>query len=125
MKNIAMFSLVLTSILSSISIPASAHHSFAMFDQTKSLTIKGKVLKVVWKNPHTYLAMEVRQPNGELVKYVLEGSSPNELVRWGWKLDTVKDGDTITAHIFVLRDGRPGGLLHRITTANGKSYYAQ
>jgi hypothetical protein len=125
MKGSGLFSLALGGILMGLGAPAVAHHSFAMFDQTRPLTIKGTVVKLQWQNPHTYLAMKVKDAAGDTKGYLLEGSSPNELLRWGWKLDSVKVGDTITAQIYPLRDGRPGGLLFKVTTANGATYHAQ
>jgi hypothetical protein len=125
MKRLRPFSLALTTILMGLGAPALAHHSFAMFDQTKPLTIKGTVVKLQWRNPHVYIAMKVKDSSGQTAGYLLEGSSPNELLRWGWKLDSVKVGDIVTAQIYPLRDGRPGGLLFKVITANGDSFHAQ
>lgn len=105
-------------------VPVSAHHSYAMFDRKQPLTLTGRVTQVQWKNPHAYVFMEARGPDGVTRRYLLECSSPNELVRWGWKANTVKSGDIITADLYMLRDGRPGGLLFKMTTADGKAYHA-
>lgn len=125
MRGSELFSLALAGAMICVGTPAVAHHSFAMFDQTKPLTIKGTVGKLQWRNPHTYLSIKVKDASGKTMDYVLEGSSPNELLRWGWKLDSVKVGDIVTVQIYPLRDGRPGGLLFKVTTADGKSYHAQ
>src|ERR1041384_4333546 len=98
---------------------ANAHHSFAMFDKTKFITIKGTVRKVEWKNPHTYLFVDAPDGHGETKLYALEGSSPNELGRWGWKINSVKAGDAVSVGIFPLKDGQPGGLIYSVTLANG------
>jgi len=75
-------------------VPAEAHHSFAMFDKTKLVSIKGSVSKVEWTNPHAYLF--VVNPAAPTKIYAFECSSPNELNRWGWKANTIKVGDTVT-----------------------------
>jgi len=98
---------------------ADAHHSFAMFDKSKFTTIKGVVRKVEWKNPHTYLFLDVPDGHGASTLYALEGSSPNELGRWGWKMSTIKTGDTVTVGLFPLRDGQSGGLIYSVTLQNG------
>jgi hypothetical protein len=98
---------------------AVAHHSFAMFDKTRFLTIKGTVRKIEWANPHAYLHVEVPEGNGESKQYSIECSSPNELSRWGWKINTVKVGDQVTVALYPLRNGERGGLLFSVTLANG------
>jgi uncharacterized protein DUF6152 len=98
---------------------ALAHHSFAMFDKTKFVTIAGTVLKIEWANPHAYLQVQVPGSNGTSTLYAIECSSPNELSRWGWKYNSVKVGDHISAGIYPLRNGQPGGLLFSVTLANG------
>jgi hypothetical protein len=100
--------------------PAGAHHSFAMFDKSKFATLKGAVVKLEWSNPHIYLYLAT--PDGQAggtAQYTFEGSSPNELNRWGWKINTIKVGDAVTVDYFPLRDGRPGGLIYSVTTSSG------
>ncbi len=98
---------------------AQAHHSFAMFDQSKFSTVKGTVRKIEWANPHTYLYVEVPDSNGGSVLYAIECASPNILNRWGWKINTVKVGDQVTVGLYPLRNGERGGLLFSVTLANG------
>lgn len=98
---------------------AHAHHSFAMFDKTRYLTLKGVVQKLEWANPHTYLFLQVPGKDGRNVLYTIECSSPNELSRWGWKYNMVKMGDTVTVGMFPLRDGERGGLLYSVTLSDG------
>ncbi|MEP7310989.1 MAG: DUF6152 family protein [Pseudomonadota bacterium] len=104
--------------------PASAHHSYSMFDKNKPLTISGVVSRVEWKNPHTYFVVDAPAPDGKMQRYLLEGSSPNELIRWGWKPNTIKVGDKVTVDLYLLRDGRPGGLFFKLTTAAGAVFHA-
>lgn len=96
-----------------------AHHSFAMFDKEKFLTLEGTVRKVSWRNPHIVLYIDVTDDKGEKQTYALEGSSPNELGRWGWKKNSVKAGDAVSVGMFPLRNDEPGGLIFSVTLPNG------
>ncbi len=107
-------------LMSLVAAPlALAHHSFAMFDKTQFKTISGVVKKVEWANPHAYLYIQTSGSQGEDELYSIECSSPNELTRWGWKVNTVKVGDKVTVGLYPLRSGQHGGLLFSVTLANG------
>ena len=99
---------------------ALAHHSFAMFDNTRSITLHGKVAVFQWTNPHRYLEVDAEQPGGGTRHYTLEMTSINMMSRGGWTSRTVKSGDVVTAIVAPLRDGRPGGLLLELTLPNGR-----
>ncbi|MEP7247638.1 MAG: DUF6152 family protein [Gammaproteobacteria bacterium] len=99
--------------------PAEAHHSFAMFDKTQPVTVKGVVRKIEWTNPHVYFFMEAKDAKGVTSEYAIECGSINLLTRKGWKVNTIKVGDKIAAGIFPLRSGQPGGLLDSVTLPNG------
>ena len=99
---------------------ALAHHSFAVYDHTRSLNLKGTVTKWQWSNPHAYLDIDVRDADGAVKHYTLEGTSINMLQRTGWKSNMIKAGDQITAVAAPLLSGEPGGLLLEITLANGE-----
>lgn len=98
---------------------AVAHHSFAMFDKTKYVSLKGVIRRLEWSNPHAYLYVEVPGKSGTVHLWTIECSSPNELSHWGWHYGTVKVGDTVTIGLFPLRDGSPGGLVYSVTLPNG------
>ena len=75
----------------------SAHHSTAAeFDTGKPITFTGTVKKVQWMNPHIYTHVEVKSADGGTLIYRVEGGPPNALYRQGWRMDTLKVGDTIT-----------------------------
>ena len=99
---------------------AFAHHSFAVFDHTRSLTLKGTVTRWQWSNPHAYLDIDVRDADGVVKHYTLEGTSINMLQRTGWRSNMIKAGDQVTAVAAPLLNGDPGGLLLEITLANGE-----
>jgi hypothetical protein len=103
-----------------IAAPALAHHSFAMFDNTRSVTLHGKVTAYQWTNPHSYLEVDAEDGNGGTKHYTMEMTSPNMLHRGGWSSRTVKAGDVVTAVMSPLRDGQAGGLLLELTLPNGK-----
>jgi hypothetical protein len=117
MKLKALFLLPLAAI--AFAAPGSAHHSFAMFDNTRSVTLHGKVTDYQWTNPHAYLSIDAEDGKGGTKHYVMEMTSPNMLHRGGWSSRTVKAGDVVTAVMSPLRDGQPGGLLLALTLPNG------
>jgi len=99
--------------------PLAAHHSFAMFDSVNRTTITGTVTRFEWTNPHVFIEVDVPGPNGEVKHWSVELGSPSILQRSGWKFSDVKPGQKITAIVNPLRDGRPGGMLYRLTLADG------
>ena len=99
---------------------ASAHHSGAMFDREKQVTITGTVTEFTWTNPHASFRVDVPNAAGKVESWAIEMNSPNNLVHAGWKRSTLKLGDKVTVKINPLRDGRPGGLYIGITLPDGK-----
>ena len=98
-----------------VSAPAVAHHSFAMFDQTRQVTVNGTVKEFQWTNPHAFI--EVVDPSGKL--WSVELNSPNNLIRQGWKRTAMKPGDKVSVVINPLRDGQAGGLFNAVTLPDG------
>lgn len=98
---------------------AMAHHSFAVYDHTKTINLSGTVTKWQWSNPHAYLDIEVKEGN-EVKHYVLEGTSINMLQRMGWRSNMIKAGDNVKVVFSPLLNGQPAGLLLEITLANGE-----
>jgi hypothetical protein len=91
-------------------VPALAHHSFAMFDTSKQVTLSGSVTSFEWTNPHSYIEIDV--PEGGAVKHwSIEMGSPSILRNSGWKHNTLMPGDKVTLIINPLKNGNPGGLL--------------
>ena len=103
-----------------LSVPASAHHSFAMFDAEKTVTLKGTVKEFEWTNPHSWLRITVEdQTTGKAMQWALEMGSPGQQARVGWKPDSVKPGDIVTVSIHPLKDGSRGGQFLFATLPNG------
>jgi hypothetical protein len=99
--------------------PASAHHSFAMFDRNKQVTLTGTVRQFQWTNPHSWLQLDV-QSGRNTVEWSVELGSPNTLVRQGWRRTTFKAGDRVTVVINPMRDGSNGGAFVSATNSAGK-----
>lgn len=89
--------------------PAQAHHSFAMFDRAKQVTLKGTVKAFQWTNPHIFIQVMVPGEAGPAQEWSIEGASPNMLYRQGWDNKTFKEGDAVTLVVNPLKSGARGG----------------
>lgn len=100
---------------------ASAHHSFAMFDQATAKTLVGTVKEVQWTNPHIWVQVLVPDPKtGAPAEWSIEGGSPNGLTRQGWRRYSIKQGDSIEITIHPLKDGTNGGSMMK-ALVNGQA----
>ena len=106
----------------SVASPALSHHSHAMFDHNKEITITGTVTEFVFRNPHVFLYIDARNEKGETQNYWVEMSNLPNMIRRGIGQSTFKAGDKVTVHVHPLKDGRPGGSYVTITDAAGKTY---
>ena len=103
-------------------VPASAHHSFAMFDAAKEVTMSGTVKEFEWTNPHSWLRVTVNdQKTGKPVLWALELSSPARLTTMGMHADTVKAGDVVSVTFHPMKDGTRGGQFMSAKLPNGKN----
>ncbi len=106
-------------LLGVLPMVAAAHHSFAMFDMQKDMTLSGTVTSFQWQSPHTWLQVQVAGGGGQSVEWSLEMGAPGMLYRNGWRQKSVKPGDKVTVVIHPLRDGRPGGSVVSAILADG------
>lgn len=104
--------------------PALAHHSFATFDATKHATVEGTVKELQWSNPHSWLLLLVPTGDGKTTEYIIEGNSPNVLLRLGWTKNTLKAGDKVKVGIVPQRNGGPGGWLESVVLSDGRTLRA-
>src|SRR5438067_6066468 len=96
------------------------HHSFAMFDTTKPVTLAGTVTAFEWTNPHAYIELDVPGEGGASRHWTIELGSPSILQQAGWKFKDLKFGDKVTAVVSPLKSGQAGALLSRITMPDGR-----
>jgi hypothetical protein len=102
--------------------PASAHHSFAMFDATKTITLQGTVKEFEWTNPHSWLRVMVNdEKTGKPMLWALELSSPARLTTMGMHSDSVHAGDNVSVTFHPMRDGTRGGQFIQATLPGGKA----
>ena len=114
MKRILFGMLVVSGMFLTASVALAHHSAAAKYDADKPITLTGKVTKVEWMNPHIYFYIDAADESGETFNWAVEGSTPNQLYRRGWRRDTLKVGDTITVDAIMAREP---GLKH----VNGRS----
>lgn len=100
--------------------PALAHHSFALFDQSKSSVLVGTVKEFQWTNPHVWVQLNVPGPNGVVQEWGIEGSTPGILGRRGWTRHSLQAGDKVSVTIHPLKNGEHGGSLVKVAKADGQ-----
>ena len=102
-----------------------AHHSFAAeYDSNQLITLKGVITKVEWTNPHIYIYIDVKDANGEVTNWSLEGYPPNTLKRTGFSRDSLKIGDEITVTAYKSKDGTYTGAGREVTFSDGTKKFA-
>ena len=85
---------------------ASAHHSFsAEFDSTKPVTLEGTVVKMDFVNPHSWLYLDVKGPDGQIQHWSVEGGAPGVLLRNGWTRTTLPEGTKVIVRGHMSKDG--------------------
>lgn len=121
MKPIRSLVLPLAVSLATLSSRAGAHHSYAMFDQGRRLSVEGTIRALEWTNPHVWVWVDVDDGKGGVVAYGFEAQAPSELQRFfGWTSASVKSGDRVTVQYAPLRSGKNGGALQTIAFPDGR-----
>jgi translation initiation factor IF-1 len=109
-------------LVTAFAVPAIAHHSFAMFDAQKTITLQGTVKELEWTNPHAWLRVMVEdQKVGRPVLWAFEMSSPGRLVTMGMKADSVRPGDKVSVTFHPMKDGSRGGQFMQAALPNGQN----
>ena len=103
-----------------VSIPVSAHHGNAEYDEKRPLTMKGTVAEFMWASPHSKIFLNAKDANGSVVHWSIETLSPGKLARAGWTKDAVKPGDQITVTFSPAKNGSPTGFLQKVVFLDGK-----
>ena len=125
-KQILLGALIVAAGMLAATPSLSAHHAAnTKYDANKPVTLKGAVTKIEWMNPHIYYYIDVKDAKGTVTNWAVEGGTPNQLYRQGWREDSLKIGDTITVEGFAAREA---GLHHangrNVTFPDGRRVYA-
>lgn len=97
-----------------------AHHSFAMFDRSREVTVDGVVREFQWSNPHAYIQVTAPDSEGRSVEWSLEMGSPMYLYARGWRPRTLRAGMPVKIRLNPLRNGDPGGVVLDVFDTDGK-----
>ncbi len=119
MKSISTLSV--TAVLALSCSVADAHHSFAMFDLGKDVTVEAVIKEVQFTNPHVWLQILVKDDKNVETEWSIESGAPGMMLRNGWKPSTLKPGDKVTLTMHPLRNGSPGGSLVRVKVPDGRT----
>jgi hypothetical protein len=125
MKNrvVIAFILVMSGLV--VSRPLFAHHSSASYDMEHPVNMKGVVSNMEWTNPHVFIYLDVKDDNGSVEQWRVEGNSPNMLVRAGWKREMIKAGDQLFVNGAPAKNGAKVMRLISLTLANGQKFDGQ
>ncbi|HXJ03431.1 MAG TPA: DUF6152 family protein [Micropepsaceae bacterium] len=109
--------------VSAVATPALAHHSFAMFDSDKTITLSGTVKEFEWTNPHSWIHITTVDPaSGQPADWSFEMGSPGQLGSRGMKPDSLRPGDKVTVRAHPMKDGSHGGQYMSATLADGRTF---
>jgi hypothetical protein len=110
-------------VIALFTLQAQAHHSFAMFDHEKLITVSGTLKEFEWTNPHCWLHMAVVDPaSGRTLDWAFEMGSIGQVAAQGWKADTVKPGEKITVDAHPMKDGSRGGQYQGAKLSDGREF---
>jgi len=121
-----LFSVVAgAALLAAVSaVPVIAHHSFAAeFDAKRPVKLRGTVTKMEWINPHSWIHIDVKTPDGKVEKWMVEGGAPNALLRRGWNRKSLLPGTEILVEGFQAKDGAMRANGRDITFPDGKKLF--
>jgi len=103
---------------------ALAHHAFAAeFDVNRPLTLKGSLVKWDMVNPHSWFHLNVKGPDGKVVEWLVEGGSPNQLIRLGVTKTTIPIGTELTIEGYQAKDGTNKAVGRNFVLADGKRLF--
>ena len=105
-------------------IAVHAHHAFAAeFDATKPVKLRGTVVKMEWINPHTWMHIEVKEPDGKVTQWAIEGGAPNAMFRRGWNMTSIKPGIEVIVDGYRAKSGENKANGRDVTLPDGKQLF--
>jgi Family of unknown function (DUF6152) len=105
-------------------VPAAAHHAFAAeYDGTKPVKLRGTVTEMEWINPHSWIHIDVKNPDGTVSKWMIEAGAPNSLIRRGWNKNSLLPGTEILVEGFQAKDGELRANGRDVTFTDGRKLF--
>jgi hypothetical protein len=108
-KFLTAFILILA--ISTFALPLLAHHGNAVYDDTKTITLKGTVTQWVWANPHCILHLNVTDDRGQVVSWIVETENPTSMFNIGWTKTSFNPGDQVIVTALQVKNGKPIGRI--------------
>jgi hypothetical protein len=107
-----------------LSATAAAHHAFsAEFDATKPVKFVGTVTKMLWVNPHAWIYVDVKKPDGSVDEWMVEAGTPNTLLRRGFTKESLQPGTEIVVDGYQSKDGSRRANGRDVTLPNGQTLF--
>ena len=120
MKGKFLAAFILVSAMSLVSLPLVAHHGNAVYDDTKTITLKGTVTQWAWSNPHCILHLDVTDDSGQVVPWIVETENPTSMFNIGWTKTSMKPGDQVTVTAMQVKNGKPIGRIVDVLLPSGQ-----
>jgi len=119
-----LITLIISAGVAASAVPVIAHHAFAAeFDANKRLQLEGTVTKMEWINPHAWMHIDVKTKDGKTEEWMIEGGTPNTLLRRGITRDSLKPGTIVKVDGYQAKDGSKRANGRDLTLQNGQKLF--
>jgi hypothetical protein len=119
-KRIASLLANIVFALALFSAPLLAHHGGALYETTKTSTMKGTVTQWIWANPHCFLKFDVKDATGNVTHWAGEVANPSDMTNRGWSKESFKAGEEVTVVLYPVKNGAPVGRLVQVELSSGQ-----